>query len=67
VAVGFPDRRRRHSRFIGNQYATYYTGAADGMWHIVNDGSAERPTPTNQERRAWPTLRACRVLKSLAE
>lgn len=40
--------------------------ADDGMWHILNDGSAERVSPTTQERRAWLTLRVCRVLQSLA-
>ena len=39
--------------------------AGDAMWRIVNDGSTERVTPTNEERRAWLTLRVCRVLQSL--
>jgi hypothetical protein len=39
--------------------------SADGMWRIVNDESPESATPTNEERRAWLTLRICRVLQSL--
>ena len=45
--------------FVENQ-------ADDGMWHIRNDGSAERATPTIQERRAWLTLRICGMLKLLS-
>ncbi len=45
--------------FVENQ-------AGDGLWHIINEGTAERETATTQERRAWLTLRICRMLKSLA-
>lgn len=42
--------------FIDNQ-------GTDGMWHISNDGTVYRSTPVNEERRAWLTLRICRLLE----
>jgi hypothetical protein len=40
--------------------------AADGLWHINNDGKPDRDTPLVRERRAWLGLRICRLLKRLS-
>ncbi|MDJ0923172.1 MAG: hypothetical protein QNJ77_01315 [Acidimicrobiia bacterium] len=45
--------------FVENQ-------AGDGLWRISNDGTTDRPTPVNESRRAWFSLRICRLLRQLA-
>lgn len=53
-----PDMQRGIEWFLSNQ-------APDGLWKITNDGSAEPDTPTSRRRRAWLTLRICRLITDL--
>ena len=57
-AASGPEMRRGAEWFAENQ-------TADGLWHINNDGTEERDTPTVRERRAWLGLRICRLLEDL--